>query len=200
MMSTKILSKTFNLEEMIKLLNGKNFTISQNLNKSVLACLQMAIDVGEISSVLGSQDQSYVLSFSPYKIGDLICVRETWGVVSHDYDENNNITEWIPDRPSTPIHEMKYGQGYYNGNVIYRADGEMTWSNDYGDEISAWKPSSCMPNSVSRMTLKVTGIRIAKNPDHKGKPIHLQNFPYVWLVDYEIVNSSLKELQATSTN
>ncbi|MCG3884079.1 ASCH domain-containing protein [Photobacterium leiognathi] len=99
------------------------------------------------------------------KKGDYIYVRETWGAVSHAFDENNNIKAWLPDRPATPIKELRFGKGFYSGHAIYRADGSFTWTNDCGDEITAWHPSIHMPRKVSRLTLRVTDVRVERVQD-----------------------------------
>lgn len=57
--------------------------------------------------------------------GDRIWVRETWGVVSHELDEDGRIQPWNPDRSATAIHEMPFGNGYYSGHAIYSADGNL---------------------------------------------------------------------------
>jgi hypothetical protein len=62
--------------------------------------------------------------------GERLWVRETWGVISHDFDEHGNMVDWKPDRPASAIREMRFGQGYYSGHVIYRTDGEATWAGD----------------------------------------------------------------------
>jgi hypothetical protein len=102
----------------------------------------------------------------PYgKPGDRLWVRETWGVISHDFDEHGNMIEWTPDRPATPIREMPFGRGYYSGHVIYRADGEATWAGDDdggGDDRSCWKPSIHMPRIASRILLEITDVRVER--------------------------------------
>ena len=103
--------------------------------------------------------------------GDRLWVRETWGVISHDFDEHANMIDWTPDRPATLIREMPFGRGYYSGHVIYRADGEATWAGDDdggGDDRSAWKPCIHMPRIASRILLEIIEVRVE----------HLQDITY----------------------
>lgn len=103
---------------------------------------------------------------SPYgKPGDRLWVRETWGVISHDFDDQGNMIDWTPDRPATPIREMPFGRGYYSGHAIYRADGDAVWAGDDdggGDDRSAWKPSIHMPRAASRILLEITDVRVER--------------------------------------
>ncbi|HBZ2360262.1 TPA: hypothetical protein MHK31_00365 [Klebsiella pneumoniae] len=98
------------------------------------------------------------------KPGDRIWGRETWGVVSHELDEDGRIQPWTPDRPATAIHEMPFGNGYYSGHAIYAADGDFTWGDDdgYEDGRSCWKPSIHMPRAASRILLEITGVRVER--------------------------------------
>lgn len=100
--------------------------------------------------------------------GDRLWVRETWGVISHTWDEDGNMIDWAPDRPATPVREMPFGLGYYSGHVIYAADGPMEWAGDDdggGDPRSAWKPSIHMPRKVCRLLLEVTDVRVERLQD-----------------------------------
>lgn len=97
-------------------------------------------------------------------VGDRIWVRETWGVVSHELDEDGRIQPWTPDRPATAIHEMPFGNGYFSGHAIYAADGDFTWGDDdgYEDGRSCWKPSIHMPKAASRILLEITDVRVER--------------------------------------
>ncbi len=105
----------------------------------------------------------------PYgKPGDRLWVRETWGVISHTWDEHGNMVDWVPDRPATPIRELPFGRGYYSGHAIYAADGPNEWAGDDdggGEPRSAWHPSIHMPKAVSRILLEVTDVRVERLQD-----------------------------------
>lgn len=102
----------------------------------------------------------------PYgQVGDRLWVRETWGVISHSFNEDGDMIEWTPDRPATHVHELKFGCGYYTGHVIYASDGDHEWAGDDdggGEPRSAWHPSIHMPRAASRITLEITNVRIER--------------------------------------
>ena len=110
-----------------------------------------------------------MVAHCPYgQPGDRIWVRETWGVISHAWDEACNLIDWAPDRPATAISEMPFGQGYYSGHVIYAADGAFEWSGDDdgdGDPRSAWHPSIHMPRRASRILLEIVSVRVERLKD-----------------------------------
>lgn len=110
-----------------------------------------------------------MVAHCPYgQPGDRIWVRETWGVISHAWDEACNLIDWAPDRPATAISEMPFGQGYYSGHVIYAADGSFEWSGDDdgdGDPRSAWHPSIHMPRRASRILLEIVSVRVERLHD-----------------------------------
>lgn len=117
------------------------------------------------------ENAEYGVSFGncPYgQPGDRLWVRETWGVVSHSWDADGNMIDWTPDRPATQIQEMRFGQGYYSGHVIYAADGAHEWAGDDdggGEPRSAWHPSIHMPRAASRINLEITGVRVERLQD-----------------------------------
>ncbi|MGM3315446.1 hypothetical protein ACS136_30175 [Enterobacter hormaechei subsp. steigerwaltii] len=114
---------------------------------------------------VADENEGYTCPFGA--VGDSIWVRETWGVVSHELDEDGRIQPLSPDRPATAIHEMPFGNGYYSGHAIYAADGDFTWGDDdgYEDGRSCWKPSIHMPRAACRILLEVTGVRVERLRD-----------------------------------
>jgi len=137
----------------------KTVTRREVKNRAALDCLAAGFEPAFLA-LPGNAD------LCPYgQPGERLWVRETWGVISHDFDEHGNMVDWKPDRPASAIREMRFGQGYYSGHVIYRADGEATWAGDDdggGDDRSAWKPSIHMPRIASRILLEITGVRVER--------------------------------------
>ena len=105
----------------------------------------------------------------PYgRPGDRLWVRETWGVISHTWNESGEMIAWEPDRPATPVRELRFGRGYYSGHVIYAADGQNEWAGDDdggGEPRSAWHPSIHMPRAACRILLEVTSVRVERLQD-----------------------------------
>jgi len=109
--------------------------------------------------------------------GDRLWVRETWGVVSNDWDADGNLVDWTPDRPATAITEMPFGQGYYSGHAIYAADGSYEWAGDDdggGEHRSAWHPSIHMPRAASRILLEVVSVRVERLQDIGSEEIEAE--------------------------
>lgn len=107
--------------------------------------------------------------FCPYgQPGDRLWVRETWGVISHTWNEHGDMVDWVPDRPATAIRELPFGRGYYSGHVIYAADGANEWAGDDdggGEPRSAWHPSIHMPRAACRILLEITHVRVERLQD-----------------------------------
>ena len=163
----------FNGEMVRALLDGRKTQtrrIVKGADGAVKFCKEWDINGEEIFVVLGEKDHTGMnpvlgaISCPLGAVGDRIWVRETWGVVSHELDEDGRIQPWTPDRPATAIHEMPFGNSYFSGHAIYAADGDFTWGDDdgYEDGRSCWKPSIHMPRAASRILLEITDVRVER--------------------------------------
>lgn len=89
--------------------------------------------------VFGGKEANVYYAKPPYKVGDVLYVRETWNInPSWEFDKN-----YI----NLPSKESKY---------IYKA------TNDFN---GGWKPSIHMPKEAARIFLKVTSVRAERLKD-----------------------------------
>lgn len=178
----------FNGEMVRALLDGRKTQtrrIVKGADGAVKFCKEWDINGEEIFVVLGEKDHTGMnpvlgaISCPLGAVGDRIWVRETWGVVSHELDEDGRIQSWTPDRPATAIHEMPFGNGYYSGHAIYAADGDFTWGDDdgYEDGRSCWKPSIHMPRAASRILLEITAVRVERLNAISGEDATAEGVP-----------------------
>jgi len=79
----------------------------------------------------------------PYRIGDRLWVRETWGLTGA-------CAAARPSEFSNPSVALR-------GNVAFRANGC-----GYDAVSQAWRPSIHMPRWASRLTLTVTDVRVQR--------------------------------------
>ena len=128
--------------------------------------------------------------------GDRLWVRETWGVVSNEWDADGNLVGWAPDRPATAVNEMRFGQGYYSGHVIYAADGSYEWAGDDdggGEPRSAWHPSIHMPRAASRILIEVVSVRVERLQDISEADAIAEGLPWQQCTDWMGPNGSQRD-------
>lgn len=83
----------------------------------------------------------------PYKVGDVLYVRETWSKLS-----------------------VRRNAGYISERYVYKASDEYPFGEKYIVKFR-WHPSIHMPKEAARIFLKVTDVRIERLQDiHKDKP------------------------------
>lgn len=159
----------FNAEMVRALLDGRKTQTRRVLTPRQLGLIELAAIAGECYPLESGQQhansQSYYRELCPFGgVGDRMWVRETWAVVSHAFDDDGLMVDYVPDRQSKAVHEKAFGRGYYSGHAIYAADGGFTWSDDDGcvDGRSCWKPSIHMPHWASRITLEITDVRVER--------------------------------------
>lgn len=92
--------------------------------------------------VFGGKGANVYYAKPPYKVGDILYVRETWA------------NTWTPD-----------------GEVgfVYKADGEPKdfpyWGNAKQGKHEVWMPSIHMPKIAARIFLKVTSVKVERLKD-----------------------------------
>ena len=89
---------------------------------------------------------------SPYKVGDILYVRETWAKTScFDCDCNDEECEYNIDR---------------NGLTVFCNDGVFVYkATDLVNTKPKWKPSIHMPKEAARIFLRVTKVKVERLQD-----------------------------------
>ena len=99
------------------------------------------------SGLIGPDDLITYLHLEPYKVDDVLYVRETWQLLPSGFNE-------IPP-------EMNY---------IYRASHQLS------KECTGWRPSIHMPKEAARIFLKVKNARIERIQDITNADIRAEGF------------------------
>lgn len=191
----------FNTEMVRAIMEGRKIVtrrIIKNVNNKdfigFVACSTSRSDEGKVGFGKGSfkdignaNIDEYVRP--PYKVGDILYVRETWSTQYNGVDDEN---------------------GY--GEYVYKADG-VELDNSEGNG-SKWRPSIHMPKEVARIFLKVTNVRVEKLQTMKYEDFNKEGFltsyefmelwdktikkedfklysykanPWVWVIEFEVV-------------
>jgi len=139
----------FNTEMVRAILDGEKTCTRRIIKKEIpegyepLGFVLYPTDETEFGNlVFGGKGANVYYAKPPYKVGDILYVRETWA------------NTWTPD-----------------GEVgfVYKADGEPKdfpyWGNAKQGKHEVWMPSIHMPKEAARIFLKVTSIRAERLKD-----------------------------------
>lgn len=90
----------------------------------------------------------WLKQFAPYRPGDILYMRETWGIAGFNPESNEMFVEYKADGANSNIvlPEEKF-QKYYEGMSEAEPD---------------WHPSIHMPREAARIFLRVTDVRVEK--------------------------------------
>lgn len=153
---------------------------------------------------------------APYKVNDILYVRETWQCWrAHRYEANADIMF----KAGGDGVRLQFANG--STDSINRVDYD-TFVDKYFSHRGEWRPSIHMPKEVARIILKVTGVRverlqdIMKDPPGPNNQVvregciygcdfiavwqstikkdQLQYYgwdanPYVWVIEFELVKA-----------
>jgi len=156
------------------------------------------------SGVIDMQGLINYLHLNPYKVGDILYVRETYQPM---VSENNETV----------------GYHYNADGLVIWIDGKNGMTANHIQEPLNWKPSIHMPKEAARLFLKVTNVRVERLQEIRPSEIIMEGVceayepyeniksmfeklwnstinkkdldsygweadPYVWVIDFEKVN------------
>lgn len=153
----------FNTEMVKAILDGRKTQTRRVIKNDYLG---MA-DIEENNIYVPREDGGYInilnTTWSKYKVGDILYVRETWcyGSVVGDSDEYGNEELWLEQLQEHEDNEI----------IFYKADMEDAIKEGVSFEDVVWKPSIHMPKKYARIFLKVTNVRVERLQDIKYSDI-----------------------------
>lgn len=100
-------------------------------------------------------EEDVTTTYSKYKVGDILYVRETFVLEGMTYDENGEI-----------IHHKE-------SIIHYKADEkELNWVDEWENECNIpWKPSIHMPKKYARIFLKIINVKVERLQDITRKDV-----------------------------
>lgn len=136
--------------------NGYKFTGQDILcHEDNLPPSAMLLDIGRGANRYTTSDLEGWETSCPFGVpGDLLWVRETW---CGKANPESGIVEWNEDGHTYPIHYQADGD-----DVVAVDDDGFKRFLDNGRAASPWKPSIHMPRWASRLTLKITEVRVLR--------------------------------------
>ncbi|MCG3683687.1 hypothetical protein [Aliarcobacter butzleri] len=147
----------FNTKMVKAILDGIKTQTRRVVNKEYLG---MA-DIEENNIYVPREDGGYInilnTTWSKYKVGDVLYVRETWcyGSVVGDSDEYGNEELWLEQLQEHEDNEI----------IFYKADMEDAVKEGVSFQEVVWKPAIHMPKKYARIFLKVTNVRVERLQD-----------------------------------
>lgn len=136
----------FNTEMVKALLDGRK-TVTRRLVKPQPSKKASWLD--KCAGVYTFSDATF--PHEPYSSGDILYVRETWGIAGFNPESNEMFVEYKADGANANIvlPEEKF-QKYYEGMSEAEPD---------------WHPSIHMPREAARIFLRVTDVRVERLQD-----------------------------------
>lgn len=136
----------FNTEMVRAILNNEKSVTRRPIKNNPEECTSKVVnDVCKLCDDKGGfyLPDDYVKARSPYKVGDILYVRETWGIYEQNYINANYFM---------------YRADFPNGAKTYDADGVPC-------DLPTWRPSTRMPKEAARIFLRVTDVRVERLQD-----------------------------------
>ncbi|MCT7637028.1 hypothetical protein [Aliarcobacter butzleri] len=167
----------FNTEMVKAILDGRKTQTRRVVNKEYLG---MA-DIDDNNIYVPNEDGGYInilrTSWSKYKVGDILWVRETWcyGSVVGDSDDYGNEELWLEQLQEHEDNEI----------VFYKADMDEALNQGVSFDEVAWKPSIHMPKKYARIFRVVTKVKIERLQD-----MNIEDFLDEGIIDLGFVVSS----------
>lgn len=107
---------------------------------------------GEWTGPIGREQA--IEEYAPCKVGDILYVRETWGICNIDYD----------DRKVYVVYKAG-DERKNNRSVILPEDKFQRLYDSYSGSEPDWRPSIHMPKEAARIFLRVTNVRVERLQD-----------------------------------